>query len=1125
MKKKVSSFILFLIFLFLTFTLSIESSFAYTQEEEVCYSQCAAYKFVWQGDYCWDIFQDQCAKSKGNSILETIKFLKSIYDTLKEGKNVETVFKAWFVCKPLIESCINPQLKECRYTCSYDQLAYAPDISVGHPYSSFVYHGVIYNDRDHTLTFKVVNNGRGYAWDIGAEAYWNHTKNRDEYLSEGSLLFKETIPELIYDGARNGPPKTAGDYVKDFLIEESNFAQYLQGFKSDADNYDVPAVWYKTIPFTAPEGELTKITFKVDPGNTIIEKNDINNVFVLDIDNLPTPPFFEIENFTQKLISGTLNNFMIEFTVKNGGEENGQATVKIYEGSYKDFSQTPIYSSSQVVQSLDQFNFGTIITPDVSNIDTYCGDLKKYELVVFDNNKKVDSHEFFLPLYSGTVMGQVEDLFEKEVAGATITTGNGKTAVTDKNGVYRLWGLDKLGKITLTVTHPEFSKVETKDLELKIINPDDPCAEGSLTFNGVNFVLKDLDVNFTISIKDSIGNPVNAHVFVSSMDWRFENDINGNGPLPGMQPGKYLFTISAPGYKTISQDVNAVPENQDLEFTLEKLNGRPNDNGLTIQEPRILWELELGEEIFSKMTTTKNGKETILYTTRNKPNTGKVYFIDTMTGNQINAVSSTISTSGNAQACLDTSYDGNTTALFVHTGSFGIARDTENILILLDNQGREFGRQEFEPGSADDCDVSPDGFYIYPNQLINKSLYPYTRFDMGGVKSDSHMSYPGEVHFTTKNNLVAGCPKGGGKCILSLSEAVISDLGKIENSRVVDSSQDGGKIAIVTDDKAYLFAGDSKIWEKDVITGSKYLDIAISQGGKYTIFSTYSENDPYRTFKIFTEDNQEKTPSSMPDPRKVDVIAVDANDKGLFFATQHGKKISFYQVGSYSEEYIPESLGQNNGNNNGSATTDRISIYENGSWRQIGDVNYWQLQPGSIYTADGTINFQLEGIGKLKILNGTLFGVDSQHHPILLKGQISADFLSPTEVYAIKFDRFDMNLFLDKLTQFIAGVLPQSEYFVVKNVHTKFTVTNKVNQVKIAVENGQVNIAGEKIEEKIEQGKQATINEKNEVKKSNYLGWKIYLIVGLVLLIVVGVVIFACFKEKLGRKLKKQENI
>ena len=47
-----------------------------------------------------------------------------------------------------------------------------------------------------------------------------------------------------------------------------------------------------------------------------------------------------------------------------------------------------------------------------------------------------------------------------------------------------------------------------------------------------------------------------------------------------------------------------------------------------------------------------------------------------MTGNQINAVSSTISTSGNAQACLDTSYDGNTTALFVHTGSFGIARDT-----------------------------------------------------------------------------------------------------------------------------------------------------------------------------------------------------------------------------------------------------------------------------------------------------------------------------------------------------------------------------------------------------------------------------------------------------------------
>ena len=83
---------------------------AYLQSEDMCYSQCAAYKFVWQGDYCYDLFRDQCATSDGNTIKETVSFLKSIKGILEEGEGVENVFKAWFVCKPLIENCIAPQL-------------------------------------------------------------------------------------------------------------------------------------------------------------------------------------------------------------------------------------------------------------------------------------------------------------------------------------------------------------------------------------------------------------------------------------------------------------------------------------------------------------------------------------------------------------------------------------------------------------------------------------------------------------------------------------------------------------------------------------------------------------------------------------------------------------------------------------------------------------------------------------------------------------------------------------------------------------------------------------------------------------------------------------------------------
>ena len=44
----------------------------------MCYSQCAAYKFVWQGDYCYDMFQQNCAMGSGPTIKETIKFLKAV---------------------------------------------------------------------------------------------------------------------------------------------------------------------------------------------------------------------------------------------------------------------------------------------------------------------------------------------------------------------------------------------------------------------------------------------------------------------------------------------------------------------------------------------------------------------------------------------------------------------------------------------------------------------------------------------------------------------------------------------------------------------------------------------------------------------------------------------------------------------------------------------------------------------------------------------------------------------------------------------------------------------------------------------------------------------------------------
>ena len=190
------------------------------QSVQVCYSQCLAYRFVWHGTTCYDVFADNCTEENGNTIIKTIKFLKTIYDTVKSGDNIGIPFKAMFVCKPLIENCIVPNQEQCNQICTQDQFVYAPDLSVGHPDSSF--HGVYFDERNKQLYFKLVNNGMGYAWDIDVEAVSGHTPNRDGMIQGGTQLFKEKVEHLIYLGARNGPPKSFSDTVGDFLIEDSS---------------------------------------------------------------------------------------------------------------------------------------------------------------------------------------------------------------------------------------------------------------------------------------------------------------------------------------------------------------------------------------------------------------------------------------------------------------------------------------------------------------------------------------------------------------------------------------------------------------------------------------------------------------------------------------------------------------------------------------------------------------------------------------------------------------------------------------------------------------------------------------------------------------------------------------
>lgn len=1114
--------IIVLFFFFFLPVFSQKNPLAYQQTEAICYSQCLAYRFVWQGTYCYDVFADNCTEENGNTIKKTIKFLKTIYDTVKSGENIDIPFTAMFICKPLIDSCIVPNQESCTQICQQNQLAYAPDLSAGYPESSF--QGVYYDESAKQLYFKLVNNGMGYAWDINIEATSGHTPNRNGLIQNNTQLFKEKVEHLIFFGARNGPPKSFSDSVTDFLINEAENGKYLKSFKkwllddqkSDANNYNVPSYWIKGVPFTPKPGELNRITFKVDPNQMIPELWKQNNTFGLDIDLRPTPARYSIETFTQNIVDGTLNSFLVNFLVKNTGEESGRANVKIYDGKYQE-SKTPIYQLEENIAGKGDINFETTINIDLSTVSKpYCGNTKEYTIVVIDEEGNKTERSFSLPIYLGSVSGSVEDLFGKPVIGATIRATTGEEALSDKYG-YHLKGMTALGNITITVTHPEFSKSETKEVEFKYGNEFDACKEGNLIFNSVNFVLKDQDVLFTIYIKDASGNPVKANVLAVNSDWRFNEMIDGNGPLPGMQPGKYMFTISATGYKTISQDVNAVPNNQHLEFTLEKLLGRPDDDSFHLITPKLLWKKTLGqgEKIISNMSDSKNGNLLVAYVVDNKAKNSNLFFLDLMSGRQIKMASAPYALGYEGKVGLDTSYDGGTVGL---NTDLGIKKDNERIMKIFNSSGDEFRSTTLSKGQggwSTSMDVSPDGFYLCPGGLFNKGLHKYTRYETEGkmdYKRGSRETANCGYHFLRNNNIVVSCEgKEEGYCEETLANQQVRKIGDVDEgisttSTIFDSTVDSGTTVVRTYKKLYYLGATS--WKKELKSDNMYKSVAVSPGGMYTIVT--EGNGGNMKLKIFGNTGGDKTPDFPYEKVKF----VFANDKGLFFAQVVLNRIEFYQVGEYQTDYNPQVQASP------IPETSPSDLYHfaNGRFDPAGNIDFGNLISGDIYSAGRNINFAT-GNGTLHILNGTYFSVDQNHHPIILRGQLTAEFNSPTTVYAIKFDRYSMDLFKTKLSQFIAGTLSVDEYFIVQNIHTKFTVKNEVNSFRVAVDSGEVKVKGKQIDLNINQGRQITIDKNNGIKETGYVNYKTLSIIYGILISILGAVLFYYRKTKIGRKI------
>jgi len=1138
-----------------------------TQQEALCYSQCAAYRFFWRGDFCFDVISQMC--SDNLSAIKTVSFIKNAYNLIR-GKpgtfpvsiaDLTKVTRAWLICKPLIEDCVVPVLDQCIDICRSEPLYFAPDLSVGSPDSNFW--GVFFDAQAQKLYFKVADAGLGYAWDIDVKATYNHTKDRNGEFdpSEERQLFKTKIEHLIYLGARNGPPKSLGDRIGDFLIDEALNGQYLQefkrwllsDFKSDSNNYSIPNLWIKDYPFTPKSGELNRITFVVDPDNKIEEWNEYNNTFVLDIDLRPKPAALAIEDFYYQLKKGVINAFEVNFKVVNYGEQSTYTKIFIYEGEEEEY-KNPIYDFSETIDGKETLPVYASIGVDPKNDDIKtCGSFKKYTLVVEDAEGKKLYHKFQLPIYAGEVHGLVKDLFGKPVVGAKVSASTGQETTTNELGYFNLVGIRSPGeniwisssgyKVTITISHPDFSKVEEREVEFKMDYPVYDCQDGYL-LHTMEVVLKDIDVNFKIIVYDKkTRQPLdNVYLVATNLEGakeesRVEKIINGETPLPEIQPGKYFFTLSKAGYKTIGQTVNAVPENprlgentQILRFYLEKLYGRESDEDLVIfEKPQLLWEKALKGEIFVTMRITKDGKTVVFYTSKNQPDSGKLYFLETLSGKEKKIVS-TISNGGISRASIGVSYDGNTTTLCSNDGKiFGDDR-SRNWIKLFDSYGNLLGEKEFD-NKIDTglCEVSPDGYFIYPYFLMNKGFYEYTRFDTEGLldydrpstENVTFGSYAG-THFTRENNVFG---PGGGECDSSVGirsifgDKTIACFNDVENPLFSDSSTDSKSIIFVGLSKVYWFSDGQKIWEDEVQTRGNPLSVGITPGGEYVIYN-FNSSSCGRSVEIVKRDGMKEI--SIPDQDSrcrggEEVVYVAANDGGIFYASVYYDKLRLYHVGKYTSEYPPAEEVEDQLN---TVITNLYKV-EDGQYVDVPPTDFFELETGKIYYTRAEIHLNFgKAIGNLNIFPFTYFSVKDQDTLILLKGQLTVDFVSPVKIYAIKFDRFDLSLFKVKLEQFMSGSLPEEDYFLIKNVHTKFIVKNNINKINIAVENGEVEVVGKDISRRVKGSRQITIDKNNRIKETIFLGSNFYKICGIIFVCIIAicaVLLFAFRNTKFGK--------
>lgn len=1082
----------------------------------LCYSQCGAYKFYWKGDFCFDTIQQNCAESFG--LTDAVSMLKDVYDVVVKNKlvmilDVKPVFQAWLICKPLIEDCVAPKLEDCEEVCEAEPLYYAPNLTVGSNWGGS-FRGLWYDEANKKLFLRVMNNGLGYAWDIGVRLSSGSTDQQDASGMTMTPYLSETVPELLFLGSRQAAPKGIGDMVTDFLIDESNFSKYLQKFKSDADNHYIPPLWEKTIDIGAPEGKLTRFVLEVDYDQKIPETSELDNTYVLEIDKRPTPAQFEFEKIEVIRAENSLTNYQVKATIKNDGDLDGDALVSFYEGD--EIGGNPVYQQKKEVNNHDKRVFTAEITVDVANGSSFCAADKHFLATVKDENGRVRQTRFEIPLHAGEINGRVTDKNDKPLDGVKVEASTGQETTTSKGGYYHLGGIGTLGEVTLTFTHPDYTAATTKKVTLSF--EEDPTILSSCQIKGlehwdVNAVMRDQPLRLTLRLKSTKGDLLSGKVLFTGDAGVFSYEVDGEKTIEEMEPGQFRVTAGSPGYVSKEIQVVITPPDYTLEIVLELLAGRPSDEGLTLMTPVKIWEKTIEKGKIDALAGAKNGKLLVVNTNDSTvPGgvenwTGKLTFINPEDGSIIKSVTVPFGTGQESDSVLDASYDGRTVA-------FSLVERENSFIKIFNASGNELGMTSLGKGGSAEVEVSPDGFYVCP-PLMNSSLYKYTRKEIEGVGDGRDLQGCREF-FLRDNNLVDNCRAEEGWCVLTPAEQLVRRLGESlggRSGRFVMDSSTNDKVIIMRNYRGLTFFGENT-WSKELESDPGFLSAAVTPGGDYVIVAKDTAR-PVNYLAVFDKNGHEVTPEF--DYKHIRFV--EANDRGIFFATVVRNEIAYYQLGKYATEYKPPEEEKPAGQ----TALENLQVYNEGKkkFEDTGEMATWEnLSAGTLYKTGEKITVATSW-GKLTLWGGTVFAKNGSGEPMLVWGQAEVEASSPMAMVVFKNKLAEAEKLWETFSQYNQGNLAEEKYVIIRNLHTRYLVKSEKETVKIQVSEGEVQavLGSEKIN--VSKGEKIQISGENEVSRGRVVPSWAYAVGGGLIAAGLAFVLIKYRKSKLVKALGK----